>query len=1338
VVRLIYFFILTSLASTLSAQQTPVFHHLTLEDGLAQNTVTAITQDSRGFLWMGTPNGLSRFDSKEFKNYKHSPKNPGSILSDYILSLHCDSRGALWVGTNEGLSRYNPDTDSFSSFLHNANDKNSLGNNTILSIYEDSRGCIWVGTENGLNCLAEVSGQVRITRYLNDYPLPDNKKIVVRGFVEDAAKNIWCATSEGLVKINPAHKHADIHFYLPDTTQKNFLDNTIYSIALDQKARLWVGTTNGKLYTFNTADGQFSRFSRNSLNQGAFSIIYKIMPFGSDRIWIGTNNGLVSVNLDTQEVHEYFHDAVNNKTLNDNGILAIFEDRQHTLWLGTYYGGVNYMYAGKNAFQTIRQDLKNRIIITKIIKDRQGQVWMATSYEGLMRFDKAQNTLKPYPIKLPENLKFQSTRFDKDGLLWVGNYENSIFSYDMKNGALQKYWLYDTPGLNGVKYDMNSIEEDDTGKLWIGNSKSGLYSFDKKTKTVVRYSTDKNSPVRLYSNLIGCLKIDKKKNLWIGTNDGVQVIRPDKSTQWFPTLIKAHASSFKGAVVTIHEDDKGRIWFGTFYAGLKRYDATKNALVAGADLEDHGDMLVSNILSDNDGYLWLSSERGLIRYHPEKKTVQKYDFSEGLPGQEIIPDCALKDNDGEMFFSTNEGVFHFYPKRVPLNTQVPSVVFTQLKLFNRPVAAGDSTGLLDKEISKVKSITFRHYQSIFTVDFAVLNFIKPQKNEYAYMLEGFEHNWNYVRNPAATYTNLPAGTYTLLIKGANNDGVWNHTPTRLSIVVLPPWWKTDFAYAIYCVVTALALFLAIRFFWIRETFQRETELYQTKLDFFTNISHEIRTHLTLISGPINNLLMLKKEDAEIQTMLGFTKRNTDLLLNLVSELLDLSKIQNGLVKLSVTENDLNNFLKTIISSVDYLFIEKGLKLDFSSADEEIKLWFDTAQLQKVIYNLLINAYKFTPKGGSVNVTVSQTASQVQIRIIDNGIGILPQYIKKIFSNFFQGFDNVSQNTGYGVGLALSKSIVELHKGELLVDSQIGQLQNQTSFTIALLKGNSHLEAYLTPETDIVQEAPRIESAEHPIPEQRKSRILVVEDNEELRAFISTVLARYYEVTEAGNGREAWEIVSSEIPDVVISDIMMTEMNGLELCRKIKSDDRTSHIPVVILTAKTGINNEIEGLSSGADLYLSKPFNVEVLLLNLKNLLENHRLFQQKYYQSIMAEADSAGINQMHDKFLTNIIEAVEKQIAEQHFSVHELSHMTGMSLTVLYKKLKAVTGMTVNEFVKSVQMNKAARLLRTTDLTISEVSYKVGFEDRKYFSKEFKKRFGKTPSEYAAENRTKV
>lgn len=1337
-VKLIYCLILTSLVSTLSAQQTPVFHHLTLEDGLAQNTVTAITQDSRGFLWMGTPNGLSRFDSKEFKNYKHNPRNSGSILSDYILSLLCDSRGVLWVGTNEGLSRYNPDTDSFSSFLHKATDKNSLSNNTILSIYEDSRGRIWVGTDNGLHCLAEVSGQVRITRYLNDYPLPDNKKILVRGFVEDAAKNIWCATSEGLVKINPAHKQPDIRFFLPDTTRKNFSDNTIYAIALDQKARLWVGTANGKLYTFNTADGQFSQFSRSLLRHGPFSIIYKIMPCSRNKIWIGTNNGLVSVNHETQEVYEYFHDAVNNKTLNDNGILAIFEDKQHTIWLGTYYGGVNYMFAGKNAFQPVAQDLKNRTIITKIIKDRQGQIWMGASHEGLMRFDKTQNLLKPYPVKLPDAIQFQSAIFDTDGLLWVGSYENNVFSYDMKKRSFQQYRLFDTPWLNGIKYDMNAIEEDHTGKLWIGNSKSGLYSFDKKTKAVVRYSTDANSPVRLYSNLIGCLKIDKQKNLWIGTNDGVQVIHPDKSTQWFPTLIKAHASSFKGAVMTIHEDRKGHIWVGTFYTGLKRYDATRKTLVAGDGLENQADMLVSNILSDNDGYLWLSSERGLVRYHPEKKTVQKYDFSEGLPGQEIVPDCALKDTDDAMFFSTNEGVFHFYPNQVPLNTQVPPVVFTQLKLFNRPVMAGDSTKLLDKEISKVKRIIFRHYQSIFTIDFAVLNFIKPQKNQYAYMLEGFEHNWNYVKNPAATYTNLPAGTYTLLIKGANNDGVWNQTPTRLSIVVLPPWWKTDIAYILYCIITVLALFLAIRFFWIRETFQRETELYQAKLDFFTNISHEIRTHLTLISGPINNLLMLKKDDAEIQTMLGFTKRNTDLLLNLVSELLDLSKMQNGLLKLAVTEHNLNNFLKTIISSVDYLFIEKGLKLSFSGTDDELKLWFDAAQLQKVIYNLLINAYKFTPKGGNVSVTVSQTTSQVQIRIIDNGIGILPQYIRKIFSNFFQGFDNVSQNTGYGVGLALSKSIVELHKGELLVDSQIGQLQNQTSFTIALLKGNSHLEAYLSPETEIIQETPRIENTEQPIPDQRKSRILVVEDNEELRAFISAVLARNYEVSEAGNGKEAWEIVSNEIPDVVISDIMMTEMNGLELCRKIKGDVRTSHIPVVILTAKTGINNEIEGLSSGADIYLSKPFNVEVLLLNLKNLLENHRLLQQKYYQSIMAEADNAEINQMHDKFLTNIIEAVETQIAEQHFSVHELSHMTGMSLTVLYKKLKAVTGMTVNEFVKSVQMNKAARLLRTTDLTISEISYKVGFEDRKYFSKEFKKRFGKTPSEYATGNRSKI
>lgn len=1334
-VKLIYCSILTSLVFALSAQSPPVFHHLTIEDGLAQNTVTAIAQDTRGFMWLGTPNGLSRFDSKEFKNYRHNPKLPESISSDYVHTLLYDSKGTLWIGTNQGLNRYNPGTDSFDKFQHRPNNTNSISNNIIKKIYEDHKGRIWLATHNGITCLTEDGKQLRFMRYLYNYPLPGNKQLEVYDFTEDTEKNLWCASNQGLIKLDPEQKPAASHFFLPDNSLKNHLSNSINDIEPTHDSQLLLGTADGKLYTFDPSTEQFSRISNFVSGSEPFSGIYRIMPCRNGKFWVGTNNGLFLVDLETKQIREFVRDATNHNTLNDNFILALFEDKQQTVWVGTYYGGINYTYAGKNAFNSLPiKPVNNRhITLQRIIQDPQGKLWFSSFHNNFMALDKAQNKLIPYPIKLPDEIKFSEVYFDRDGLLWIATSENKIISYDMRTNA---YHTFDTPVLDGK---IATIRQDTEGLLWIASNNHGIYTLNKKTNAVVRFTTNKNSPIRLVNNSVTSLLFDTRQNIWIGTIEGVQLIRPDKSTQWFPTIVKAQASSYKGSVNIIHEDTKGRIWVGTFYKGLKRYDATHKAFVNCKGLEAYADAMITNILSDKDGYLWLSHEGGLLRYHPDKETVQKYDFSEGLTGQEIVPGGAFQDTDGEMFFCTNENILHFYPNLVPINTQVPQVVFTQLKLFNRPVTVGDSSKLLNKDIASVNRIIFRHDQSIFTINFAVLNFIKPQKNQYAYMLEGFEQNWNYVSTPSATYTNLPAGTYTMLIKGANNDGIWNPTPTRLSITVLPPWWKTDFAYVMYCLVTGLALFLIIRFIWLRESFQKETELYQAKLDFFTNISHEIRTHLTLISGPIDSLLALRKDDAEVQRMMGFTKKNTDLLLKLVSELLDFSKLQSGLVRLSISENELILFLKNIISSVEYLFIEKGIKLNLTTTNENIMLWFDAAQLQKVIYNLLINAYKFTPKGGNVSITVSETASQVHIKIIDNGIGISPEYLTRIFSNFFQVFDNGSQNTGYGIGLALSRSIIELHKGELLVDSHTGQAENLTCFTISLLKGNSHLDAYLIQEK--LSEAAEQELAEtqnKELNELKTNKVLLVEDNPELRAFIKEVLSKNYEIIEATNGKEAWEIVTSDIPDVVISDIMMAEIDGLDLCRKIKADVRTNHIPVIILTAKSGINHEIEGLNAGADIYLAKPFNIELLLLRLKNLLENRRLLQQKYYQSIMTETDSQELSHTHDKFLNNIIEAVETQIAEQNFSVHQLSHMAGMSLTVLYKKLKAVTGMTVNDFVKSVQMNKAARLLRTTDMTVSEISYKVGFEDRKYFSKEFKKRFGKTPSEYAIENRIKA
>jgi signal transduction histidine kinase/DNA-binding response OmpR family regulator len=729
-----------------------------------------------------------------------------------------------------------------------------------------------------------------------------------------------------------------------------------------------------------------------------------------------------------------------------------------------------------------------------------------------------------------------------------------------------------------------------------------------------------------------------------------------------------------------------------------------------------------------------------------------------LPTNEFSYNAAFKSSDGMLYFGSYNGLVVFRPQAISINKVAPKIVFSDLRLFNKPVEVGDKAGLLSKDISFTKEITFKADQNIFTVDFVALNYIKPERNKYAYKLDGFEENWNEVAIPSATYTNLPAGTYHLLVKGSNNDGFWNNTPTKLTIKILPPLWQTWWAYTLYLIAFGFILYYVNRFLRRQERLEtelyyehinneRQQELYQNKLDFFTRISHEIRTPLTLIFAPLEKLIQLTVGSPSLNMQLQSIKGNTDRLLRLISELLDFRKIETGNLQLQVVETEIISFCEHIYNAYKSQATLNQITFNFEHEEQALFAFVDQSQLEKVLFNLLSNAFKYTQEKGSITLKVVNQDKTIEISLIDNGIGIPHEHQDNIFTNFYQVKDKSHSPTGWGIGLALAKNIIDQHKGfiTLISEPKTEEREGYTEFKVALLKGSAHFSSKEIATVNGLKQTnslalnslPEMEVSLDIVNEEEDSEnqqtILVVEDNDELREFIMQSLQTKYTVVGRTNGAEGLEYAVENIPDIIISDVTMPIMDGFEFCAKIKQEERTNHIPVIMLTAMASHVHQVDGLEAGADLYITKPFSLQILELSIKNILSAKEALKTKFSRQVMLMPRSIEIQSPEENFLNKLMEIVEERLENPDFNVAVLVNEIGMSQTVLYKKIKALTDLSINDFIKSIRLKRAAQLLQERKMNVSEVAYSVGFNDRKYFSKEFKKQFGKAPSDYVAD-----
>lgn len=1326
-----------------------VFNKLNAENGLSQNSVLSIVQDRAGYMWLGTSYGLNRFDGRNFKIYQNDPSVPGTLSGNYILSSLSDSKRTLWFGTSHGLNRYMPETDSFTRVLA-GREGDSLSSNTVNCLFEDSRGTVWIGTGRGLNQLTDRQ-HLRFRHYFSRKGQPSLSGDDIRCIFEDSQRRLWVGTTSGVTRMEFGRN--GIRYQVFTAAQDGLSDDFVTAIAEDKQKNIWIGTKHGGLNLLDGATGKFIHFKKGD---GGNSLIHnnirKIFADKAGKLWIATLEGLSILDPATRNFTTYQHEPENPTSLSQNSLYDIFQDANGSVWLGTYYNGVNIVYSHDTPFR-IYQAGKSRFsinhnVVSAVVKDRTGNLWIGTEGGGINYLDVRNGAVRNFrsgsgaASGMTSNL-VKAIVQDKSGHLWIGTHLGGLNYYDP---ARQTFRVFrnnpDNPQSLGSD-NVSAVFEDSRGRLWVGTDQKGVDLLDKQTGTFRHFNVD-TRPLRLSGNFTRNFYEDSRHNLWIGTNEGLNVLRSDSSAiDRIKPLGETRNKRFPKIINCVREDRRGIIWIGSYYGGLTRYDRTSNTFVTFTRKDGLPNDNVLGILDDERGNLWISTSNGLSRFDTGKRSFKNYTVADGLPGNEFISNTHYKDVSGEMFFGGVNGLVSFLPNAIETNDFAAPVVLTGLKLFNNPVRIGGPDELLKEDIGLTREITFTHAQNIFTIDFALLNYIKPEKNTYAYRLEGFEKDWNYVKTSSATYTNLPPGTYTFVVKGANNDGIWSKLPSRLTIRVLPPVWKTWWAYCLYVVVALAALLFVTRYFYMTALFRREHELHQIKLNFFTNVSHEIRTHLTLIQGPVEGLMLARQYDEEVQTHLSLVRKNANRLLRLVGELMDFRKAETNHLALHVTRNDLVPFLRGVFRDFSFVSQHRNIESVFEYDNEEIPLYFDAGQMEKVIFNLLSNAYKFTHDGGRVSLNVSGHDDFVRIRIEDDGIGIAPQYLGKLFANFFQIYDHGKQNTGYGIGLALSKSIVALHKGELTVESTVEQQnrKGRTCFTITLLKGDRHFapEQLEMPATVAVEDGrPGAETEQlpvlQPVPDGDKPVVLLVEDNEEVRAFIAGALCGRYRIVQAENGEQGWATATECIPELIISDVMMAEMDGLALCTKLKTDERTSHIPVILLTAKASLSHQLSGFKTGADAYISKPFSVQLLELNVRNLLSSRKLMQQKYSRQITLQPQNVVIESMDEQFLSRIVAITEELMDNPDFGVAMLAEKIGMSQSVLYKKLKAVTDLSVNDFLKSIRLKRAAQLLQQQKMTVYEVAYAVGYDDRKYFSKEFKKLFGKTPTEYATES----
>lgn len=1340
------------------------FKHIGIEQGLSNSTIECIYQDSRGFIWLGTRDGLNRYDGHQFQVYRHRTGDSSSLTDNYITSIREDAEGQLWIGTMNGLSRLNPKLNQFRNYRHQENSASALGHNHISSIHIDRRGRLWISSfGGGLHRFDSTLQQFRWAPALRQKN-PAAVENYFHTIYEDSHGNLWAGAESGLYKYD---ERAQEFSQEDNIARKDGKYLAIRSIAEDPRGFLLLGTDNNGLLQYHARYRTQDWFVHEPTSPQSISsnMLRTILVTRTGSIWTGTvNGGLDYYDPVHKQFFNYQYQPEDPGSLSQRTVSALCEDRQGNIWIGTHRGGLNLYMPGAQKFRLFRQKPDKNSLSYNDVKafceDRKGRIWIGTDGGGLNLFDKKTKSFQHFrndPFDASSLGSNEVIGIMEDGLgqLWVGTWGGGLCQI---NAETKKFTRYAGPSY------IQTLYEDSKGRFWVATYYDGLWLFDRSSGLYTRVQRSESGNSIVSGNNILSIVEDKAGNLWFGTDDG-GLNKLDAITGEFSHYF--HREEKKPDLRVLMVDSKGRLWVGQ--AGLYKFNAANNRFDLFMQAEIWKTVFIKGIVEDNEGFLWISSSNGIFRLDVDDKTFRSFNTIDGLQGQEFEANASLRTRDGEIYFGGVNGFNSFYPSEISQNAFIPPVYITEFAIENNLVAGGTANAKIKQDISFTETIELNYREATFSFSFAALNFTAAENNRYSYMLENWDRDWiDAGSEKKAAYTNVSPGIYTFRVRASNNDGLWNEAGKQVRIVIHPPFWQT---WWFRLLVAALLITAAYYFFRFRRRIQLERfeeakreQLHQMQLQFFTNISHEFRTPLSLILGPVEKLLK-ENPNAANQHAYQVIQRNANRLLQLINELMEFRKAEAGALKLQVIRGSLPYFLEEIADEFSELAEEKNIRFSTRIMAQPKETWFDRQVLEKIIINLLSNSFKYTPAHGEIKLEIYDSLEQFKpsfrnelkleanprkgpflyFRIADNGIGISGESIAHLFERYYR----VSEaHMGSGIGLAFVKTLTQLHHGNIYVYSE---REKGTEFIIGIPVGpdryaanekwtgastvdsgsaNKTVQALGTsPVFSLSSTARLTESTQLPL-------ILIADDHEELRGFLKESLEGEFQIMEAANGRNALETCQEYFPDIVISDIMMPEMDGIEFCRALKGNEDLSHIPFILLTARSSMEARLEGTGSGADHYFAKPVNTELLIFTIRNILLQKQKLRERYRRDQHAELREMAHTNKDREFLDELLRTIEAHLSSPDMDVEFICAQVGMSRTKLYHKVKNITGQSIGDFIRSYRLRHAAKLMTESDLSLTDIMYNVGIQTQSYFSKAFKQEFGKTPTQYLKELET--
>lgn len=1351
---LLYSLFLLIFASSFSQSNEYRLKNLTTINGLSQSSVIAIHQDVQGQMWFGTRDGLNRYDGSNITVFRNNPKDNLSICNNDILSIQGDASGNIWIGTYNGLNCYNPVTNIFKHYLHE-NAANTLPNNTIWNIKEIKKE-IWIATAGGLSIFNKKTQQF-VTAFHNSKDsksLPNN---FVLSVFETKKGAIWVGTSKGLCQLKN-RKGATFSFQQYYTLNNESV--YVQDIKEDNIGNLWVATKAHGLLKFDLLSKKLVSFSKN---QSQIGTDIRAVDFDKKGVaWVGSYDGISTIQVNGT-VKKVYIDP--DKKINVGKIKSVFTDKNGSVWIGSYYNGINIWNESNNNFANLNQNSgKSALsfdVVSSLAADTDKNIYIGTEGGGITVLDSKTaitttiNAASSNGISV-KNIK--SLCLSNTGILWIGTFTEGLAAYDI----LSKKFVNDkiAPDLKNILkesgvYVIKKGRKNDV--FWLGTFGKGLIRYESSTKTYQIIGNNNYSDNFLSNNRVRTLLIDNKDNLWIGTQSGLNVINLndfDNNNYHIKHYFFDNKLLSGDDILSLFQDKKGKIWVGTKAKGLYNFDGTTFHKI-NIKNDDLDVTAIHSISEDDANNLWISSNYGIIKYNLSNKSTFIYDQKDGLVSNEFNDNASLQVGFNKFYYGGPSGITYFDSKKLPINKFSPQVILTDFKIANKSINVATDNEILKKTIAYTKSLSLSYDKANFTINFAIPNFVNSTNNQYKYRLVGLDNQWTSTSNTEATFTIQNSGTYFFEVKGANNDGVWNAAPTILEIIVKPAPWKSWWAFLLYAILIWISLYGLIWIIKSKEKLRQELALEHSesertksdnsaKLQFFTNISHEFRTPLTLILGPLQQILLSYNGSNIMYKKLLVIESSANHLLKLINRLMDFRKFENNQFILEAAQGNIVKYIKEIFLSFTEYAKDGDYKFTFESSHDEILVYFDRFKLERVFYNLISNAFRYTPKGGEIAVKIKKEENEISIEVEDTGIGIANEHIDKIFDLFFEiPIDKeiqINYNKGSGIGLSIVKNIVNLHKGTIIVENKIDK---GVVFKLIMPLGRNHLSDKeivkdFKISDDVAQYAAQLIAPEIKEEEDindleitaEKLTILIVEDHKVLRSFIKNLLKDDYNVIVAENGAIGLKKALKFLPDLIVSDVIMPEMVGTELCAKIKANIKTSHIPVILLTSRSSLIYKIEGLESGADDYISKPFSLIEFKLRIKNLLASKQRLKTKFSSEDSFVPSEIAVSSLDEQLLKRAFKVVEENISNEQFDIPFFCSELGVSRTMLFTKIKAWTNFTPNEFIHEIRMRRAAQLLEQNKINISQISYKVGFNNPKYFSKCFQKKFGETPTQY--------